>query len=206
MEFSFLLLGFLLLNLSVFSGNAWADDTIPTPVTTYSRESGYNTQGQISLSTSREKIEAVLWNFADYENWLLDGLTRNDPEAKRLTCTLNSMHYIPDKNQFKVYFSMNIWFLKNREYSISFAISPMEDGKVGIRLDVVESGRITKIIDTLTYTISIEHQGDTAAIYYTGQCRLKGLAARFFTLGLYKKNIEWYIRTFARNFIRKLES
>ena len=72
------------------------------------------------------------------------------------------------------------------------------------RLDVVKESRITKIIDTLTYTISIEHQGDTATIYYTGQCRLKGIAARFFTLNLYKKNIEWYIRTFAKNLMNKL--
>ena len=193
---------FILLFCALICGAA----EISTPVTTYSRQDGYNTQGHVSLSASKEKIDAVLWNFADYENWLLDGLTRDDPEAKKLTCTLNRMKYLEDKNMFQVYFSLNFWFLKNREKSIMFTVSPMEDGKEGIRLDVFEDGRTAKIIDTLTYTISIEHQGDTATVNYTGHCRLKGLAARFFTLGLYKKNIEWYIRTFARNLLRKLES
>ena len=185
----------------------WAcADEIPAPVTTYSNEEGYNTHGQISLSASKEKIDAVIWNFGDYENWLLDGLTKDDPEAKKLTCTLNDMEYIPDENQFKIYFSLNFLFIRNWQNSIKFAVSPMEDAKEGIKLDVVKESRITKIIDTLTYTISIEHQGDTATIYYTGQCRLKGIAARFFTLNLYKKNIEWYIRTFAKNLMNKLRS
>ena len=136
----------------------------------------------------------------------MDGLTREDPEAKKLTCTLNDMEYIPDVNQFKIYFSLNFWFLRNWQNSIKFTVSPMENAKEGIKLDVVKESRITKIIDTLTYTISIEYQGDTATIYYTGQCRLKGIAARFFTLNLYKKNIEWYIRTFAKNLMNKLRS
>lgn len=181
-------------------------DEISAPVTTYSREDGYNTYGQISLSSTREKTDAVLWNFADYENWLLDGLTRDDPEAKKLTCTLNSMKYLHDRNIFRILFSLNIWFLKNREYSIMFTVNPLENGTDGIRLDVVDDSRTTKIIDTLSYTISIDYQGDKATVYYTGQCKLRGIAARFFTLNLYKKNIEWYIRTFAKNFMNRLES
>ena len=200
----YLLLGLLLSTL--LTGPFLTADEISDPVTTYSREEGYNTYGQISFSATKEKTDAVLWDFADYENWLLDGLTRDDPEAKRLTCTLNSMKFLPDRNIFRVLFSLNIWLLRNREYSILFTVNPLEDGIDGIRLDVVDDGRITKIIDTLSYTISIDHQGGKATIYYTGQCRLKGLAARFFTLNLYKKNIEWYIRTFAKNFMRKLES
>ena len=31
----------------------------------------------------------------------LDGLTREDPEAKKLTCTLNSMKFIQDRTVFK---------------------------------------------------------------------------------------------------------
>lgn len=179
---------------------------ISTPVTTYSREDGYSTHGKILLSASREKIDAVLWNFRDYENWLLDGLTRDDPEARKLTCTLNSMEYLEDRNMFRVYFSLNIWFLKNRDYSIMFTVNPLNDGTEGIRLDVVDESRITKIIDTLSYTISVKHDAGAATIYYSGQCKLKGIAARFFTLGLYKKNIEWYIRTFAKNLMERLES
>ena len=181
-----------------------AEEPIPAPVTTYSNQEGYSTHGQISISATKEKTDAILWNFADYENWLLDGLTRNDPEAKKLTCTLNSMKYLPDKNMFKIYFSLNIWFLRNRESAIMFSISPMDDGREGIKLDVVPEGRITKIIDTLRYTISIDYQENKATIYYTGQCKLRGIAARFFTLNLYKKNIEWYIRTFAKNLMNRL--
>ncbi|MBR4159132.1 MAG: hypothetical protein IKT97_03630 [Spirochaetia bacterium] len=206
MELVFLLIGFLLVDFLAFLENASAEDSIPAPVTTYSREEGYKTQGQISLTATKDKTDAILWNFADYENWLLDGLTRNDPEAKKLTCTLNSMKYIPDKNQFKVYFSLNIWLLNNREYSISFTVNPMENVKDGIKLDVVESGKIAKLIETLTYTISIEYQGNSAIINYTGHCKLKGLAARFFSLRLYKKNFEWYVRTFAKNLMNRLES
>ena len=181
-------------------------DEIPAPVTTYSNQEGYSTHGQISLSAPKEKIDAVIWNFGDYQNWLLDGLTREDPEAKKLTCTLNDMEYIPDVNQFKIYFSLNFLLLRNWQNSIKFTVSPMEDAKEGIRLDVVKESRITKIIDTLTYTISIEYQGDKATIYYTGQCRLKGIAARFFKLNLYKKNFEWYVRTFAKNLMNKLKA
>ena len=202
-------LNFLLLTLllAFFAApSLLAADEISDPVTTYSREEGYSTYGQISLSASKEKIDAVLWNYADYENWLLDGLTRDDPEAKKLTCTLNSMKYLEDQNMFRVYFALNIWFMKNRDYSIMFTVNPSGDGTEGIRLDVIDDGRITKIIDTLSYTISIDYQGDKATLYYTGQCKLRGLAARFFTLNLYKKNIEWYIRTFAKNFMKKLES
>ena len=184
---------------------AFSED-IPEPVTTYSNAEGYNTHGQISLFATKEKIDAVLWNFADFENWLLDGLTRDSPEAKKLTCTLNNMEYLPEENQFRIYFSLNFWFLRNWENSIKFSINPMDDGTEGIKLDVVKESRIKKIIDTLTYTISIEHQGDKATLYYTGQCKLRGIAARFFSLNLYKKNIEWYIRTFANNFINKLKN
>ena len=116
------------------------------------------------------------------------------------------MKYLPDRNIFKVYFSLNIWLLRNREYTIMFTAGPLENGKDGIKLDVVDDGRITKIIDTLSYTLLIEHQGDKSTLFYTGRCKLRGIAARFFTLNLYKKNIEWYIRTFANNFLRKLES
>ena len=203
-KISVLLFSFLLLGL--FTGPFLPADETEDPITTYSREEGYSTYGQISLSASKEKIDAVLWNFTDYENWLLDGLTREDPEAKKLTCTLNSMKFIQDRSIFRILFSLNFWFLKNREYSISFTVKPMDNGTDGIRLDVVDEGKITKIIDTLSYTISTDHQGDKATIYYTGQCRLRGLAARFFTLNLYKKNIEWYIRTFAKNFMKKLGS
>lgn len=202
-ELSFLLLTLL---MGLLAASPLTASEIPTPVTTYTREEGYNTHGQISLSASKEKIDAVLWNFGDYENWLLDGLTRDDPEAKKLTCTLNRLEYLEDQNSFRVYFALNIWFLKNRDYSIVFKVNPLDDGTEGIRLDVVHESRITKIIDTLSYTISIKHDGNTATIYYTGRCRLRGIAARFFTLGLYKKNIEWYIRTFAKNLMNKLES
>lgn len=190
---------------ALFTGPFLAADEISAPVTTYSREEGYNTNGSISFSASKEKTDAVLWNFGDFENWLLDGLTRDAPEAKRLTCTLNSMKYLPDRSIFKVYFSLNIWLLRNREYSIMFTVNPLED-KEGIRLEVYEDGRTEKIIESLGYTISVKHQGDVATLDYTGHCKLRGLAARFFTLGLYKKNIEWYIRTFANNFLKKLES
>ena len=195
-----------LLLLSLFITATLTADEISAAVTTYSREDGYSTYGQISLSSTKEKTDAVLWNFADYENWLLDGLTRDDPEAKKLTCTLNSMKYLQERNIFRILFSLNIWFLKNREYSIMFTVNPLENGADGIRLDVVDDSRTTKIIDTLSYTISIDYQGDKATIYYTGQCKLRGIAARFFTLNLYKKNIEWYIRTFAKNFMNRLES
>ena len=193
---------FILLFCALICGAA----EIPTPVTTYSRQDGYNTQGHVSLSASKEKIDAVLWNFEDYENWLLDGLTRDDPEAKKLTCTLNDMKYLPEENQFKVYFSLNFWFIRNWENSIKFSISTMDGDTEGIKLDVVKDSRITKIIDTLTYTISIDYQGDKATLYYTGHCKLRGIASRFFTLNLYKKNIEWYIRTFANNFMNKLNN
>ena len=178
---------------------------IPEPVTTYTWEDGYRTCGNIPISASREKIDAVLWNFRDYENWLLDGLTRSDPEAKKLTCTLNSMEYLPDSNIFRIYFSMNIWLLRNREYSIMFTVSPLENSN-GIKLEVYKEGKIEKIIDSLVYTISTDYQDSTTTVYYTGNCRLRGIAARFFTLNLYKKNIEWYIRIFARNFMNRLGS
>ena len=87
-KISVLLFSFLLLGL--FTGPFLPADETEDPITTYSREEGYSTYGQISLSASKEKIDAVLWNFADYENWLLDGLTREDPEAKKLTCTMSS--------------------------------------------------------------------------------------------------------------------
>lgn len=195
-----------LLLLSLSTAAAISADEISAPVTTYSWEDGYSTYGQISFSSTKEKTDAVLWDFADYENWLLDGLTRDNPETRKLTCTLNSMKYLQERNIFRILFSLNIWFLKNREYSIMFTVNPLENGTDGIRLDVVDDSRTTKIIDTLSYTISIDHQGDKATIYYTGQCKLRGIAARFFTLNLYKKNIEWYIRTFAKNFMNRLES
>ena len=197
---------FSLLMSGLFTGPFLPASEISAPVTTYSNSEGSSTHGQISLSSSKEKIDAVLWNFADYENWLLDGLTRENPEAKKLTCTLNDMKYLPEENQFKIHFSLNFWFLRNWENSIKFSVNTMDDGTEGIKLDVVKDSKITKIIDTLTYTISVDYQGDKATLYYTGQCRLRGIAARFFTLNLYRKNIEWYIRTFAKNFMEKLES
>ena len=202
-EFIFPILALLLCLLAATSLPA---SEISEPVTTYSRDEGYNTYGKISISASKERIDSVLWNFGDYENWLLDGLTRDNPEAKKLTCTLNSTEYIRDKNMFKIYFSLNFWFLRDWDSSITFSVNPMGNAKEGIRLDVVDDSRITKIIDTLSYTISIDYEGDTATLYYTGQCKLRGIAARFFTLNLYKKNIEWYIRTFANNFMTKLKS
>ncbi len=176
-------------------------DTIPAPKTTYSRENGFYTEGFIPFSAPREKADALLWDFAGFEDWLLDGLTRNDPEARKLTCTLNSMSYLSGKNMFRIYFSLNIWFLKKKEYSILFTVSPLDNGENGIRLELYEDGRTERIIDKLSYTISLDER-----ISYTGHCKLKGLAARFFTLGLYKRNIEWYIRTFAANFQKKLNS
>ena len=193
----------LLLNL--FAEPVLSADEIPAPVTTYSREEGYNTEGYVKTTATKDKVDAILWNFADYENWLLDGLTRDAPEARKLTCTLNSMKYLADRNMIKVYFSLNIWLLKNREYSIMFTINPLE-GEDGIKLSVHDEGRIAKIIDRLVYTISAKFEGDEVTLQYTGRCKLKGIAARFFTLGLYKKNVEWYIRTFANNFLRKLDS
>ena len=198
-----LLLSLMLLGL--FAGPFLTAEEISDPVTTYSREEGYNTNGSITFSAPKEKIDAVLWKFGDFENWLLDGLTRDDPEAKKLTCTLNHMSYLSDENMFKIYFSLNIWFLKKKENSVLFTVSPLE-GEEGIKLELYEDGRTAKIIETLCYTIAISRQGDMTTLSYTGHCKLKGLAARFFTIGLYKKNVEWYIYTFVRNFFKKLES
>ena len=129
---------FILLLSGLFTGPFLLAAEISSPVTTYSNSEGYSTHGQISLSSSKEKIDAVLWNFADYENWLLDGLTREDPDAKKLTCTLNDMKYLPEENQFKIHFSLNFWFLRNWENSIKFSVNTMDDGTEVIKLDVVK--------------------------------------------------------------------
>ena len=178
----------------------------PTPETTYTWEDGYNTQGHISVLAPKEKIDAILWNYSDYENWLLEGLSKDDPEARKLTCFLNSMEYLKDRNMFKVYFSLNIWFLKNKESSALFSIIPAGKGVDGIKLELNKGKKTEKTIDSLCYSISITHKDGIATINYTAHCKLKGPTARFFTLKLYKKNIEWYIRTFANNFLEKLES
>ena len=202
-KISVLLLYLLLLGL--FANPVLPATEISDPVTTYSGEDGYNTYGYIKFSAPKRKIAAILWNFADYENWLLDGLTRDDPEAKKLTCTLNHMNYLSDENMVRVYFSLNIWFLKNKEYSVLFDIIPLGGG-TGIKVDLHEDGRTAKILASLFYTISIRFEGNEAVLEYTGHCKLKGLAARFFTMNLYKKNVEWYIRTFANNFLKRLEA
>lgn len=191
--------------LSLFAISSLPAEEISDPVTTYSSEEGYDTEGYIRFSAPKRKIAAILWNFADYENWLLDGLTRDDPEAKKLTCTLNHMNYLSEENMVRVYFSLNIWLLRNKEYSVLFDLVPLESG-TGIKIVLHEDGRTAKILESLFYTISIRLDGNEAILEYTGHCKLRGLAARFFTMNLYKKNVEWYIRTFANNFMKKIDS
>ena len=195
----------LLLCLLLFVTPSLTAAEIPDPVTTHSNEDGYNTYGYIKFSAPKRKIVSILWNFADYENWLLDGLTRDDPEAKKLTCTLNRMEYLGEENMVRVYFSLNIWLLRNKEHSVLFDIVPLE-GENGVKIVLREDSRTAKILESLFYTIAIKFNGKETTLEYTGHCKLKGLAARFFTMSLYKKNIEWYIRTFANNFLKKIEA
>ena len=99
---------------------------ISKPYTAYSEENGYTTIGFVDLDAPYDKAREMLLNYAGYENWLLDGLTRDDPEAKKLLVTLNRLEYARTNNSITVYFSFNILFMKNKEYSLPFMFKNME--------------------------------------------------------------------------------
>lgn len=193
----------LFLIFSAFPFQAYSQE-ISKPVTTYSPQEGYYTEGSVTLFQSRDKIDAVFWNFKEYDTWLLDGLSRDDPEAKKLTCTLNRIIYEEENERFRVYFSFNFWFLRNREYSLPFKIEKHPDSN-GLTLSVITGERTGRFIEDLEYSFIFDTQGNNSTLHYTAECRLKGFADRFFSLRLYKKNIEWYIYTFANNFIKRVD-
>lgn len=192
---------FFLITFLFVSAMLQAD--ITGPLTTYSENEGYTTVGFVEFHGNRERAREIMADFEDYENWLLEGLRKDDPDAGKLTCTLNDLRYYPEEKTFKVSFSFNIFFLKHKEYTLPFLIKEIEydeSGKMkGIKLEADKTHKSNKFLEELVYTLSLEDD----LILYTGKCRLKGLARAFFSLRLYKKNIEWYIFKFAENFINE---
>lgn len=189
--------------LLIFFVSVLAHADVIIPQTSFSEEIGYTTIGIVEFDGDRERASEIMADFGSYEKWLLVGLRKEDPEAEKLTCTLNDIKYYPDRNLFRVNFSFNIFFLKHKEYTMPFLIKETEydeNGKLkSITLEADKTHKTNKFIAELIYTLTLEDH----VLMYKGQCRLKGLAKAFFTLRLYKKNIEWYICRFASNFINE---
>lgn len=193
---------YLFLALLIFCTLPLSAD-ISKPYTTYSEENGYTTIGFVNLDAPFEKAQDVILDFAGYENWLLDGLTRDDPEAKKLIVTLNRLEYDSEYSDLTVYFSFNIFFLKNKEYSLPFILKKLDDGS-GVVLTADSDHWSSKFISKLVYTIKLDQMPSGLVLNYSGDCKLRGFADRCFNLRLYKKNIEWYIYKFASNFVNRL--
>jgi hypothetical protein len=160
----------------------------------------YITSGVVSLDISIKEITEVLTDFDGYKRWALKGIDGKDPRSAKYNLILSDIVFEEKYKKFILIFDVNLfWPFSSKGNRIYFDVHQrMSSTGLLQSIEFVLSER-TILVPWASLSLTIYGNGDESKIHFMSRIKMAWYIDMFFSLKLYKYNIERRILTLIRN-------
>lgn len=171
----------------------------------------YITKGRVEIDVPFAQVVQVAGAFTRYRDWALRGINRR-PGGKTFITQLHDVLYHPGgakgRGVFDVVYDVDlVWPFDSEGEVIRFAVTEVvRPPSGGVQRLAVRLGGDSLLIERFSLVLWAIDRGDGSTVRFESRTRFVGLVDTFFTLSVYRRNIEWRIGKVIRNLRAHVEA
>jgi len=186
-------------------GPAAAAEGVSTRTVYDDDREAFITSGKVELDVPFETVSRVAAAFGRYGHWSLRDINRK-PGGKSFITQLHQLHYRPGgsaRGAFDLVYDVDlVWPFGSEGDILRFAVrevKPAAGVSDGIERIAVELGGDSAIIEAFDLVLEASGDSERSVVRFRSETRFVGIVDTFFTLSVYRRNIEWRIAKVIRN-------
>lgn len=173
---------------------------VAIPVSTTKSSNRYNTEGAVYFQVPYSNVHRVLTDYSNYNAWLLNGLNGKDDVSKNFLLIMKEITYTTNGRAFILTYDINfIWPFGSTGNQLTLGIDASNTVGKAHTLRLFPLAPISFIDDVvITILISNDNARGTAADFAV-TILIAPILDFFFSMDLYKRNIEWRVLRIVEN-------
>lgn len=185
-------------------GSAAADDAVHTHTVYDDDTDTYITRGRVEITVPFTQVVQVAGAFDRYRDWALKGINRR-PGGKTFITQLHDLRFYPGgaggRGAFDLVYDVDlVWPFDREGEIIRFAVTEIvRTAEGGVQRLAVKLGGDSLLIEQISLVLWATGRGAGTTVRFESRTRFVGLVDTFFTLSVYRRNIEWRIGKVVRN-------